>query len=109
MLVRAVEPVEGLALMRSRRAVEAVRDLCRGPGRLCRAFDIDRALDGVDLFTHPALWLGASAGARVPIGQSRRIGVTRAASRRLRFYEAGSLYVSGPARLSPAARVAPFA
>ena len=101
-LVRALEPVEGLALMRERRATEAIRELCRGPGRLCRALAIDRSLDGVDLFAHPRLWLAGSNGTRVRIGRSARIGVTKAAQRRLRFYAAGSPFVSGPARLSPA-------
>jgi DNA-3-methyladenine glycosylase len=101
-LVRALEPLVGLGLMQSRRATESARDLCRGPGRLCRALAIDRALDGIDLFSHPLLWLaeGGTLGARVRC--SPRIGVTRAAGRRLRFYAAGSPFVSGAARLSPA-------
>jgi DNA-3-methyladenine glycosylase len=102
-LVRALEPLEGLGVMQRRRASESTRDLCRGPGRLCRALAIDRSLDGIDLFTHPLLWLGeggGTLGARVR--RSPRIGITRAAERRLRFYAAGSRFVSGAARLSPA-------
>ena len=102
-LVRALEPTEGLPIMRARREIERVRDLCRGPGRLCRALAIDRSLDGLDIFSHPQLWLARATTARTRVGRSRRIGVTRAADRRLRFYEAGSPYVSGPARLSPPA------
>ena len=101
-LVRALEPLEGLTLMRARRATNVVRDLCRGPGRLCRALAIDRSLDGIDLFSHPNLWLGDAGGARIRIRRSRRIGITKAAHLRLRFYEAGSPYISGPTRLSPA-------
>jgi len=101
-LVRALEPLAGLDLMRARRAVSGVRDLCRGPGRLCRALAIDRSFDGLDLLTHSELWLARSIGARARVGRSRRIGVTKAAHRRLRFYEAGNPYVSGPARLNPA-------
>jgi DNA-3-methyladenine glycosylase len=100
-LIRALEPIEGLDLMRRRRAARGVRDLCRGPGRLCRALAIDRSCDGIDLFVHPALWLADGAGKRVRAHRSRRIGVTRATERRLRFYEAASPFVSGPARLSP--------
>jgi DNA-3-methyladenine glycosylase len=100
-LIRALEPTEGLDLMRSRRAARSVRDLCRGPGRLCRALAIDRSCDGTDLFVDPALWLADGAGTRVRARRSPRIGVTRATERRLRFYEAGSPFVSGPARLSP--------
>jgi DNA-3-methyladenine glycosylase len=101
-LVRALEPVEGLQLMQRRRAVTTTRDLCRGPGRLCRALSIDRSLDGIDLFSHPYLWLVGANASRVRVRRSRRIGITQAAQRRLRFYAAGSPYVSGPARLSPA-------
>jgi DNA-3-methyladenine glycosylase len=98
-LVRALEPIEGLALMRARRDIENSLDLCRGPGRLCRALAIDRSLDGLDLFAKSQLWLARTRAAPLRVGRSRRIGVTRAKERRLRFYEAGTPYVSGPARL----------
>jgi DNA-3-methyladenine glycosylase len=101
-LVRALEPLEGLALMQKRRATENPRDLCRGPGRLCTALAIDRSLDGIDLFTHPNLWLADAGDAVMRVRRSRRIGITHAAGRRLRFYAAGSPYVSGTARLNPA-------
>ncbi len=100
-LVRALEPLEGLDLMRSRRSVEPARELCRGPGRLCRALGIDRDFDGVDPLRHPELWLGAPGRPVRRVRASRRIGIRLAAHRRLRFYEAGNPYVSGPARLSP--------
>lgn len=101
-LVRALEPIEGLALMQRRRGVERARDLCRGPGRLCRALAIDRSFDGADLFSDRFLWLARDDWAPARVRRSRRIGITRAAEHRLRFYLAGSPYVSGPARLSPA-------
>jgi DNA-3-methyladenine glycosylase len=101
-LVRALEPVEGLDVMRRRRAVEPARDLCRGPGRLCQALAIDRSFDGLDLYADRTLWLAASNGDHARVRRSRRIGISVAASRRLRFYEAGNPYLSGPARLSPA-------
>lgn len=101
-LVRAIEPMQGIELMQRRRATERVRDLCRGPGRLCQALAIDRSLDGIDPFRHPNLWL-ADDGAGAPrVRRSPRIGVTRAPQRPLRFYAAGNPYVSGSARLSPA-------
>jgi DNA-3-methyladenine glycosylase len=101
-LVRALEPIEGLALMQQRRATANARDLCRGPGRLCRALGIDRSMDGIDLFSHPNLWLAADEVGALRVRRSPRIGVTRAADRRLRFYAAGNPYVSGAARLNPA-------
>jgi DNA-3-methyladenine glycosylase len=100
-LVRALEPIEGITLMQKRRATETTRDLCRGPGRLCRALAIDRSLDGIDLLTHRQLWLAAGELA-LRVRRSPRIGITRAAERKLRFYAAGSPFVSGAARLNPA-------
>lgn len=99
-LVRALEPTEGLGLMQRRRGTSIARDLCRGPGRLCRALAIDRSLDGIDLFAHPTLWLARGDASPTRVRRSPRIGVTQAAGRRLRFYAAGSPYVSGPARLN---------
>ena len=48
-LIRAVEPVDGVPLMKSRRRNDALRSLASGPGKLCQAFAIDRALNGADL------------------------------------------------------------
>ena len=101
-LVRALEPLEGLELMRERRRVDAIADLCRGPGRLCQALEIDRALDGVQLFGQSPLRLAKPNRETGPIGVSRRIGITQAAHRLLRYYERGNRFVSGPRSLSPA-------
>ena len=48
-LIRAVEPVDGIGLMKSRRRSEVLRDLASGPGKLCQAFGVDRSLNGADL------------------------------------------------------------
>lgn len=100
-LVRALEPLDGIDLMRHRRKTEKLRDLCRGPGRLAQALEIDRSLDGEDLLRGHRLWLAGPDRPRGSIGVSRRIGITRAAHRRLRFYERGNPFVSGPRALSP--------
>jgi DNA-3-methyladenine glycosylase len=100
-LIRALEPLDGLPLMMQRRKSEVVRDLCRGPGRLCQALAIDTSLDGVALLESPDLWI-ARAGAEAPkVRKSKRIGITKAADRHLRFYEVGSPFLSGPRHLSP--------
>jgi DNA-3-methyladenine glycosylase len=99
-LIRAIEPTFGLAIMRSNRGVERIRDLTRGPGRLCGALAIDRGLDGTDLCKAGPLWLGFDGEASGQIGQSKRIGITRAADRPLRFYVRGNPFVSGPQALN---------
>ena len=57
-LIRALEPLEGVPVMRLNRGVERLRDLTRGPGRLAAALRIDRSLDGLDLCREGPLWLG---------------------------------------------------
>jgi DNA-3-methyladenine glycosylase len=95
-LIRALEPLDGLDLMRRRRGKVPLRDLARGPGRTAEALGIDRRLDGVDLCGGGTLWLAEAARRRGALGVSRRIGITRAVARPLRFYERGSRFVSGP-------------
>src|SRR3984885_372127 len=85
-LIRAIEPTIGIAIMARNRGVERVRDLARGPGRLCAALAIDRKLDGLDLCHPGPLWLGSEGRASDEIGRSKRIGITRAADSLLRFY-----------------------
>jgi DNA-3-methyladenine glycosylase len=99
-LIRAIEPLEGIALMARNRGVSRVTDLARGPGRLTEALGIDKRFDGIDLCDpKSAIWLGAGLKPAPRIGVSVRIGISRAAHRRLRFYERGSPFVSGPLRL----------
>ena len=100
-LIRALEPLDGIPLMERRRGTTILRDLCRGPGRLCQALDITRSLDGQPLLTGDALWLGRLPEAAPRIGRSTRIGISKAADRRLRFYLRGSRFLSGPRALSP--------
>ncbi len=99
-LIRAIEPTRGISIMERKRGTERLQDLARGPGRLCEALDIDRELDGLDLCRAGSLWLGSDGQAVGDVGQSRRIGITRAADRRLRFYVRGSAFVSGPRLLN---------
>jgi DNA-3-methyladenine glycosylase len=98
-LVRAVEPLEGIGFMQRRRGTTRLLDLARGPGRLAQAMDIDKRLDGVNLCAGGNLWLGAAVRRTGPIGASIRIGITRDVHRLCRFYERGSPFVSGPKRL----------
>jgi DNA-3-methyladenine glycosylase len=98
-LVRALEPLEGIRLMQRQRGTTRLLDLARGPGRLAQAMDIDKRYDGVNLCAGGKLWLGAAVRPTGPIGASIRIGITRDIHRLCRFYERGSPFVSGPRRL----------
>ncbi len=100
-LIRALEPLEGIPLMRQNRGVERLRDLARGPGRLAQALRIDRSLDGLDLCRQGPLWLAEDEHQAGDIGQGIRIGITKDADRPLRFYVKGSAFVSGPKSLNP--------
>lgn len=98
-LIRALEPQDGIEIMRLNRGIERLRDLARGPGRLAAALRIDRSLDGLDLCREGPLWLGCGGQEPVEIGQSIRIGISREADRPLRFYLRDSPFVSGPRSL----------
>ena len=99
-LIRALEPLEGIPIMRLNRGIERSRDLARGPGRLAAALRVDRRLDGLDLCREGPLWLGRDDREPGEIGQSIRIGISRDADRLLRFYLWGSPFVSGPRSLN---------
>jgi DNA-3-methyladenine glycosylase len=100
-LIRAVEPIFGIEAMRARRPVAKPHELTNGPGKLCAAMDIGRGLNGVDLCdANSPLFFARNRAiktfrqGRGPITTTARIGITRAASLPLRFYLAGSDYVS---------------
>ncbi|MDQ2907975.1 MAG: DNA-3-methyladenine glycosylase [Candidatus Eremiobacteraeota bacterium] len=98
-LLRAAEPLGGCALMEARRGCTVHGFLCRGPGRLARALAVTRLEDGLDLCAPGPLWL-AFGRPPISIATSVRIGLTKEASRPLRFFERGSPWVSGSRKLN---------
>jgi len=102
-LIRALEPLDGVATMQRHRKTTRLLDLTRGPGRLAAALRIDRRYDGLDLCGSGPLWLGAIDSSLVqpaaPIGTTVRIGITRAVHCLYRFFERDNPFVSGPKRL----------
>ena len=101
-LIRALEPLDGIPWMERHRGVSRLRDLARGPGRLSAALKIDKRFNGIDLCSRQSsVWLGDAMRPAGAIGVSTRIGISRAAHRRLRFYERGNPFVSGPLWLRP--------
>jgi DNA-3-methyladenine glycosylase len=99
-LLRGLEPLEGIDWMQRHRHTKRLTELSRGPGRLAAAMRITKSLDGLDLCAKGPLWLGTAARPTGEIGVSVRIGISREAHRLLRFYERGNPFVSGPKSLS---------
>jgi DNA-3-methyladenine glycosylase len=95
-LIRALEPMEGLAAMRQRRGQEDVRQLCSGPGKLCQALGITRAHNGGALDRPPFALYAPSTRPKIVTGP--RIGITKAADRPWRYGLAGSAFLSKPFR-----------
>jgi DNA-3-methyladenine glycosylase len=95
-LIRALEPLEGVEVMAERRGVETrrIHQLAGGPGKLTQALGIDRDLDGHDLSEPPLMLLQGLRVEPAGIGVSARIGIVKAAQRPLRFFVKDSLFVS---------------
>jgi DNA-3-methyladenine glycosylase len=96
-LIRALEPLDGVALMRERRGPVAERELTNGPGKLTEALAIGLELNGADLESGPIRIERRPENAREPeIVLGTRIGITKAPELEWRFCDATSVYVSRP-------------
>jgi DNA-3-methyladenine glycosylase len=96
-LIRALEPVDGVEAMRERRRVTRDEELCSGPGKLTQALGIGLSLNGTSLVDGPVEVLGREAGAadpRIVVGE--RVGISKAADLPWRFCDAASRHVSRP-------------
>ena len=93
-LIRALEPLEGLGAMRRRRGRSKPRELCSGPGKLCQALAITREHDGLSTLSAPFRLSRPSVGPDVVA--SPRIGISKATALMWRFSERDSEYVSRP-------------
>ena len=100
-LIRALEPLEGVELMRKRRGLEPIRSLCSGPGKLTQALGIWLTDNGVDLDRGPVMIEPRPAAWRdVRVAVDTRIGITKAVELPWRFSAAGSRFVSRRVRLA---------
>jgi DNA-3-methyladenine glycosylase len=93
-LIRALEPVEGLKAMKRFRPHVSTLDITNGPGKLTKALCIDKALNKIDLTNYGPLFLKGSDLESVAIACSARIGITAGTDRLWRFYISGNPYVS---------------
>jgi DNA-3-methyladenine glycosylase len=96
-LIRALEPLEGIDRMRARRGLEGLEDLCSGPGKLTQALGIGLDLNGTSLLRGP-IHIGPPPArpAALEVAVGPRIGITRAADLPWRFCARGSRFVSRP-------------
>jgi DNA-3-methyladenine glycosylase len=96
-LIRALEPVAGIEVMRARRGVARAEELCSGPGKLTQALDIDLSLNGTSLIDGPIRIEPRAPGWEDPaIDIGRRIGITKAVDLDWRFCARGNRHVSRP-------------
>ncbi len=104
-LIRALEPLEGIELMRLRRGIERLEGLCSGPGKLTQALEIELEHNGCDLERGPVVFSQRPQAWRdVEVEVDRRIGITKAVELPWRFLAAGNRFVSKrvPGRCAPA-------
>jgi DNA-3-methyladenine glycosylase len=92
-LIRALEPSDGMELMKKRRGSHKLRDLTSGPAKLCQAFDIDRKLNGADLCLDD-IYVEDRGEVMKRIGSSPRIGIKEGKRRKWRFYIRDNEFVS---------------
>ena len=93
-LIRALEPLEGISIMSKRRGREKITDLCSGPGKLVQAMGIGPDLYGHDLAGEPLVILGGEPGPGEAVVVTTRVGISAAADLPLRFYLQNNRYVS---------------
>lgn len=98
-LIRAIEPRRGIALMKKRRGTDDVRNLCSGPGKLTQALDITNRHHELDLCGDPRHGFAARETAMVAVVADARIGITRSAHHPWRFTLRGNRFVSRAAKL----------
>jgi DNA-3-methyladenine glycosylase len=99
-LIRAVEPVDGVPEMQARRGIERVELLCSGPGKLTQALGIGLKHNGGDLWSGPVTISPPPRAWRdTPVSVGRRVGITKAVELPWRFCATGSRFLSRPVRV----------
>ncbi len=93
-LIRALEPLEGVELMKRNRPVDKIRELTNGPGKLALALGIDKSFNGLKTTDFSSKINIIENDFELKMGSSNRIGVTRDLQEKLRFYVLGNRFVS---------------
>lgn len=94
-LIRALEPINGLNIMRKNRKKTKIEDLCSGPGKLCQALGINKTHNGVSLLESDSIYISRSKKIKpANIVASRRIGITKGVEHLERFHLRDSKFIS---------------
>lgn len=93
-LIRALEPLEGLEVMRRNRGQDSIFNLCSGPGKLVQALGINMSLNGTSVVEGRVKFFDSLESTPAPIVETTRIGISKAADWPLRFYICGSQFIS---------------
>ncbi len=97
-LIRAVEPIEGIDLMRKFRKTDDIYNLTNGPAKFCQAFKIDKSLNGASLLGDEIFIIESSDNLNFKIGRSSRIGIKSGLDKKWRFFIIGNPFVSKPSK-----------
>ncbi|MDD2498538.1 MAG: DNA-3-methyladenine glycosylase [Desulfitobacteriaceae bacterium] len=93
-LIRALQPLEGIEVMKKNRKKENLKDLCSGPGKLAQAMGIGMTLNGTSAVDGPVKFFDPDLLGEVKIREATRIGLTQGAESLLRFYVKDNVFVS---------------
>lgn len=93
-LIRALEPVAGIELMKKNRGTDNIYNLTNGPGKLTQAFEIDKSLNGLSFRSKELFIAEPKQTDKIKISGSKRIGITKNADKLWRFYAANNPFVS---------------
>ncbi len=93
-LIRAVEPIDGIELMKKNRNVADLIELTSGPGKLTKAMNIDLPLNGEDLVSSERLYLLRGPNGKITIDSSTRIGISVGFNHVWRFFARGNAFIS---------------
>ncbi|MFN3135008.1 MAG: DNA-3-methyladenine glycosylase [Candidatus Kryptonium sp.] len=93
-LIRAVEPVEGIELMKKFRKMDDIYNLTNGPAKFCQAFKIDKSLNGVSLLGDEIFIVNPGVETQFKIGRSQRVGISMGTDKKWRFFIRGNPFVS---------------
>ncbi len=93
-LIRAIEPLEGIEIMKENRGSDNIKDIAAGPGKLTRALAVTKELNGVNVTRSGEVYIAEGKEGKLEIGEGHRIGVSKDLERPLRFFIKGNPFVS---------------